>query len=543
MAKKKYNNTAEENILLGYAQRNTGGNYNANTPSGNTYISPQARQRQAEQNSLLSFAAAYKANGFKFPSDTQVTNRRATYTPTYQQSQAPSYTSNPLAQAAQNVVNNARNAASYVVNGQRQSYSLDSSSNGDYKTQRNMFVQQIRQLQSQKNSLQPDINAIRDINEVRMVGDTKTLEKWDKYNDIEKRIADLQSQNKELSRQNKLSEFYQEAKNADYAQNSQYRTTANGRKIEYGPEGAGLLETGFDDLTYDYINKNKDAIYAKIQNTPEGEVIAGLDNIELSQMNDDEVAMFNYLYSKDKDRAYDFVETLRPDLLKRQAEADQQEWSDLTRENKVNRALLSAVSVPGKFFGNVAATAGMAIDKAQGNEIDTNASYLRTSRISNTIRQTGGEETGKDFARLNAKGLMAQEAHQAYLSGQDMGQALSDIYTEEHLEELMQSNFGQKLQQFGNTFYGSVMSQADNMYNLAVTGGAQGAALVLMSASAFPDTLVQAKERGLTDQQAFSLAVIASMAEYVTEEVSMEALFDMERLANEGLAGMSASPC
>lgn len=522
MGKKKKTGTFDE-WFSNYSQQN-GIDVSGAPSSGTSYSNAGTTQQKKKTATFNDWFTNYqKENNIDLtqqrqtPSYTQQA-KRYTNKPVYQQSQTPSYASNPLVQAAQNKVN----------------------ANGDYKTQRNMMEQQIRQLQSQQQKLQPDINAIRDINEVKMAGDTKTLQKFNTYNDIEKKIADLQAQNKELSRQNKMSEYSQVAKNADYAQNSQYRSTANGKEMKYAPNG-NVTETGFDDYMYDYINKNQQAITAKGLNTSIGDVRIGTDDEYLQRMTDDQIATFNYLYSKDKDQAYEYIETIKPDLQKAQAQYETDEWSKFATQHPVTA---SVFSIPNNLVSSTDALIGAAVDKLGGNEVDPNAGYFRERRAQNAIRGTVGQMAGESLADINAKGILAQEAHQAYLSGEDMSKALDNIYTQEKLDEVKQTNFSQKLSKFGNTAYGSFMSRLDSMFNAALVGGVPGqvldkslqkASLIIKASEAMPDALVKAKEAGLSDEQAFGLSVIAGAAEYVTEEVSMEALFDMERLATKGL--------
>ena len=186
------------------------------TSNYNTYSSKKKKNTASDSSALESRLKAAGVERQTTPAKSYNQNNRNNFY--YQQRNTPSYTQNPLVQAAQNKVN----------------------ANSDYKTQRNMLEQQIRQLQSQQQKLKPDVDAIRDINEVKMAGDTKTLQKFNTYNDIEKKIADLQAQNKELSRQNKMAEYSQVVKNADFAQNSQYKTTANGKEMKYAPNGNEL---------------------------------------------------------------------------------------------------------------------------------------------------------------------------------------------------------------------------------------------------------------------------------------------------------------
>ena len=58
--------------------------------------------------------------------------------------------------------------------------------------------------------------------------------------------------------------------------------------------------SGFDDIAYDYINRNEEArsrqMLSDIQSNAS---LLGLDNSERREMTDDEIATFNYLYAQD----------------------------------------------------------------------------------------------------------------------------------------------------------------------------------------------------------------------------------------------------
>ena len=438
--------------------------------------------------------------------------KRYTYTPTYQQSQTPSYTSNPLAQAAQNLVNNARNATG------------------------------TGSLLDKKNQLASNISALKNRG-ADLAYNPALKQQVSSYvsgmNDIDRQIEELQRQNQELQRASKVQGYNQLASNADFKENSKYRSTANGKEMRYAPDGK-VVETGFDDYLYDYINKNQQAITAKGLNTSIGDVRLGTDDEYLQRMTDDQIATFNYLYSKDKNQAYEYIETIKPDLQKAQADYETQQWNDYAAAHPVTSSLLS---VPNNLVGSVDALIGMGAAKLDGQEIDPNAGYYREKRATNAIRETVGQQVGDVFentyTKINAKGMQAQQAYQAQQEG-NLDTALKDIYSQSNYDQIVndikQSNFAQKVAKFGNTTYGSVMSQLDNLFNVALTGGTQGAALTLMSMTAMPDAISSAKERGASDTEAFSLGVIAGMAEYITEKVSLEALFDMEMLAKQGLA-------
>lgn len=368
--------------------------------------------------------------------------------------------------------------------------------------------------------------------------------------EVEQKLAQLRAQNKALKQQQKLTGYYNSTHTMpDFEERSKYQNTANGKGYGWSTVTGELIETGFDDVMYDFINKNPWAKAAVESQNTYGDERAGTTKKELQTMTDEEVGTFNYLYANDRDKAFKYIEEIRPTLLARQAQIDDEEWSKFAEEGG---PFASAVSAFAKPITSGDALIGMAIDKLQGNEIDPNAGYTSGMRAVNSIRDTRGDwyadqlsgayaDTARslDIIKLSNEGKLDKETAAAMLDNEG-----------EYYQNLTDENFGKDVKKFGKQTYNSVMSVLDMMVASAMTGGVGGgagagaaagkevsqqAALVLLSSQAMPETIVGAKQRGLTDTQAISLGVISAMAEYVTEKVSIEAMFDMERLAKEGM--------
>ena len=85
----------------------------------------------------------------------------------------------------------------------------------------------------------------------------------------------------------------------------------------------------------------------------------------------------------------------------------------------------------------------------------------------------------------------------------------------------------------GSFLYQTGMSMGDFLLNSAITGGfsgggtiSEGLSLAIMGTGAAADATIEAKDRGLTDDQAFALGTIAGAAEVFTEKFSIEALLE-----------------
>ncbi len=87
----------------------------------------------------------------------------------------------------------------------------------------------------------------------------------------------------------------------------------------------------------------------------------------------------------------------------------------------------------------------------------------------------------------------------------------------------------------GSFAYQTGMSMGDFLFNTAITGGNQALSLAIMGTGAAADATISAKDRGLTDNQAFALGTIAGAAEIVTEKISLEALLDKTTLGRDAV--------
>lgn len=116
-------------------------------------------------------------------------------------------------------------------------------------------------------------------------------------------------------------EYMELAKDPHFAELSRYRTTRTGKPENDKLVGsAGYVSEAFADPLYDYINGNKEAEgFIAIQESKTGAKAKGFDKTKYSQMTPEEVAVYNYLYTKGKDRADEFLKDIDKKLSQRQA--------------------------------------------------------------------------------------------------------------------------------------------------------------------------------------------------------------------------------
>ena len=93
----------------------------------------------------------------------------------------------------------------------------------------------------------------------------------------------------------------------------------------------------------------------------------------------------------------------------------------------------------------------------------------------------------------------------------------------------------------GSFLYGTGMSMANFLGSLALSGGNPALSLGLMSSGAGTDTIIDAKERGLSDEQALALGAVAAGAEAITEKYSIDKLFNTDDLGLKYLLGNIAA--
>ena len=392
-----------------------------------------------------------------------------------------------------NTYNQAAEAYNQYVTGQQAAY-------GEWKgTIRTQDVIQqdidstdaaIEQLQEQKNQLTRNNQALTaGISRARLYGPVDTLEtqltqNQEQADAIDAQIQDLADTKTLLEEELEWAQYFQYAdltQAADFTELSQYRSTANGKEPEFNAWSGMYTETGFNDIEYDIINRNEEAMSHQMVNDVQTNAsFLGLDNSERREMTDEEIAIFNYLYAQDTARgdaehttAYAYIDYLTSDLNYRKRQADEEEWASYAKEHPVGSSVFSVITSPLKGLSYI----GQAADYLEDREIDQNAGYNRFSYINSAIRD-------------------------------EVGTIVED-----------------KWGGVGSFAYDTGMSMADFLFNAAVSGGNQGVALAIMGTGAAADATIDAKDRGLSDDQAFALGTIAGAAEIITEKFSLDALF------------------
>lgn len=230
----------------------------------------------------------------------------------------------------------------------------------------------------------------------------------------------------------------------------------------------------YGDYMYDYINGDDEAV--KVVNTYQlFDNFFGAGEAFLETMSPEEIGVYNYLYkTQSPEAANAFISFIASDLNQRKRLEEQKNWAKIAKESPVGSSALSVMMSPLKGLSAI----GQAVDYAEDGTIDENAGYNRLSYIPSSIRN----------------------------------QVASDIEKSGKWGEV------------GSWTYQLGMSMGDFLMQTAVTGGNATMSSLLMGSSAMADTVISAKDRGLSDDQAMTLGVVAGAAEIVTEKLSLDAL-------------------
>lgn len=267
----------------------------------------------------------------------------------------------------------------------------------------------------------------------------------------------------------------------DFEANSAFKTKYLRPAEKYTPPGdyhEYIIDDGYSDIWYDYINRQKEAIDLQAhQDVNSYAYLAGLDKGYLLEMTDDEIKVYNYLYqTQSKEAADKYIEVILSDLNYRLRESYQESAAAYAKEHPFLASAESVLMSPLKTISAIGQIGAYMKD----GKIDENAGYNKYSYMQTAIRGTVSAEIAKP-----ENGVWGE---------------------------------------IGSWTYGLGMSAGDFVINTAVSGGNPIISSALMGSGAMADTVIEAKDRGLSDDQAFSLGAIAAVAEIVTEKVSLDML-------------------
>ena len=319
----------------------------------------------------------------------------------------------------------------------------------------------------------------------------------------EERIAQTE---KELEQAQAVKKYWE---NTSKRRENAFRISydASVRNAKNNPDKTGYTPTKSGKEIVDLVNGNKKAgTYFGTYAPQEGEFEllrdigfgknSSYNNYDyVPQMTSDEVKAYNYVYNTEgADKANAYLEAIKPILTARYRKSVQKDMSEFATEHPAGA---SAVSLATNFIGGIdssRATLGYLFNKATGKYVplDQNDPKYAMSYATSDIRGTVADN-------------MAQKG-----------------------------SFGE----VGSFLYQTGMSMLDNVINTALTGGygealagqstslTKNLSLALMGSQAAANGLISAKDRGLSDDQAFALGTISGAAEIITEKIPLDKLLD-----------------
>lgn len=362
----------------------------------------------------------------------------------------------------------------------------------------------VEQLQARKEQLQRQAKQLMDKAYPRNSGTDALLLQaqalQEQAREVDSRIAKARSAADLLQEELDWKKYYQYAdlmEAEDFAEKSRYVSTETGEAPKLGWSGV-YRDTGFGDINYDIINRNETARGRQgVSDINSNASFLGLDHGEREQMTDDEIAIFNYLYAQDTARgdaehrtAYEYIDYLTKELNYRRRQKEEAYWREYAKESPAGSSAFSILTSPMKGLSYI----GQAADYLGTGKIDQNAGYNRLSYVNSAIRSQVSET-------IEQSGKWGKAGSFLYQTGMSMGDFL--------MNSLVTGAMA------GEAVLGEKAFQIASNLSLAIMG--TGAAA---------DATIAAKDRGLTDKQAFTLGTIAGAAEVFTEKFSIEALLN-----------------
>lgn len=230
------------------------------------------------------------------------------------------------------------------------------------------------------------------------------------------------------------------------------------------------------------------------------------DTEKYQAMNDKEVETYNRLIKNGHEKeAQEFLDALDSTLNYRVTKARTDKAREAAQDGFIGGAAASAGSTLLNLLGT-GVQAELAAIRAWRNDeaIDPYAEEMYGRNLSSTLRGTVSEEIGNWAATLPVpdQSLAAQSGKFAAMP----------------VERQQESN--RKIAEF---LYNTGMSMVDMV---AVSPMGSTGMSIIMGTNAAADTLIDAKNRGLTDEQAMAMSIISGAAEVVAEKYSLDRLFD-----------------
>lgn len=265
-----------------------------------------------------------------------------------------------------------------------------------------------------------------------------------------------------------------EKKNVKY---STYLISAGEGDVGYSM-GVNISDKDKDAFLYNYINGDKEARdNGELLNVTMHGMWDGMQNRHFTE---EEKKLFNAIWkTKGAEAAKKYLSSMDSELRMREIQAQYNFYSDMALESPVGASFASVVA---NARNNMMALPSLAIDLIEDGEVSPDSNLYDSRRMVQTVR----------------------------------GTVENDV---------LDSDLGKFAYRHGMSIADNITAQA--MGGFGALGGASKAITVgTMSSGAGVDTVLDAKERGLSDEQALALGFVAATAEAAFESKSFDSLFD-----------------
>ena len=321
-------------------------------------------------------------------------------------------------------------------------------------------------------------------------------------------------------------DYYQFTQNSDYEQNKDYRSTKYGEGQRDALSGY-MFDTGYGDIEHEIINK--DALARMYYNANNGNN-PNMENSYLDNLDDGQLDMYNYIYNtQGKDKAKEYIESIKKDLMRTQSVNEAKFWKEYSSRGIGEGIASNALTVLQNLAKplEVISQAGDLLTTGEINEYNPLSS--RITNTNNAITQAIGEKWDE---------AVQKGTKQAYIDDLRFNGA-----TEDEIKYASENYDPNTAKGVGNFLYQTLSSMENFLATSALTGNfsknatgiSEALSLAIMGAGATADTVIEQKLNGADDGQAFTLGIVAGLAEIFTEKVSLETLLDAKLLHDNSL--------
>ncbi len=213
-------------------------------------------------------------------------------------------------------------------------------------------------------------------------------------------------------------------------------------------------------------------------------------------MSDEQRQTYNYLYAtQGKGAAEEYYKLIEPELEQARTQGTQQEFAELSERAPAAMTLLSTLASPAKIAAGLTSVG----DALAGDEINTDSAFYTPVHAISAIRQTVPQVTNWTGDKQ--------------IFGQDADSFIYGVIT---------SSLDSALNMALATGLGGIAGGAAGLTEGATNSLIANATSALMGAEMLPDTVMEEKAKGRTDEEATAIAIIRSLIEGVTEKYSIE---------------------